>query len=156
MKRREFLTGLLLTGVAPSALAAPAHAYELTLSDAEWRKRLSPAAYNVLRHAGTEAPDSSPLLKEHRKGIFSCAGCGLDNFSSTTKFESHTGWPSFWQPPAPRRHLRRGHQPGRTAHRSALPALRRPSGTRLSRRTQADRAPLLHERCCLKIQDGLI
>ena len=98
MKRREFLTGLLLTGVAPSALAAPAHAYELTLSDAEWRKRLSPAAYNVLRHAGTEAPDSSPLLKEHRKGIFSCAGCGLDNFSSTTKFESHTGWPSFWQP----------------------------------------------------------
>jgi peptide-methionine (R)-S-oxide reductase len=98
MKRRDFLTGLLLTGVAPLALAAPAEAYEITLSDAEWRKRLSPAAYDVLRRAGTEAPNSSPLVKEHRRGIFSCAGCGLDNFSSTTKFESHTGWPSFWQP----------------------------------------------------------
>ena len=98
MKRREFLTGLLLTGVAPLALAVPAEAYEITLSDAEWHKRLSPAAYNVLRHAGTEAPNSSPLLKEHRRGIFSCAGCSLDNFSSATKFESHTGWPSFWQP----------------------------------------------------------
>ncbi|WP_116092327.1 peptide-methionine (R)-S-oxide reductase MsrB [Sphingomonas crusticola] len=76
---------------------APTH-YEYTLTDAQWRKKLSPAAYDVLRHEGTERPFSSPLLKEHRKGIFACAGCGLPNFSSATKFESGTGWPSFWAP----------------------------------------------------------
>jgi peptide-methionine (R)-S-oxide reductase len=68
------------------------------ISDAEWRKRLSPAAYNVLRQQGTEAPWSSPLEYEHRKGVYSCAGCALPLFSSDTKFESGTGWPSFWKP----------------------------------------------------------
>ena len=72
--------------------------YEITLSDAEWKKRLSPDAYAVLRHAGTERPFSSPLLKEHRPGTFACAGCALPAFSSKTKFESGTGWPSFWAP----------------------------------------------------------
>ena len=72
--------------------------YEITLSDAEWKKRLSPEAYAVLRHAATEAPFTSPLNKEHRAGTFQCAGCALPNFSSKTKFESGTGWPSFWQP----------------------------------------------------------
>ncbi len=59
---------------------------------------LSPAAYDVLRHEGTERPFSSPLLEEHRAGSFTCAGCDLDLFASDTKFESGTGWPSFWQP----------------------------------------------------------
>ncbi|NIJ08175.1 peptide-methionine (R)-S-oxide reductase [Sphingomonas vulcanisoli] len=77
--------------------APPVH-YEITLPDAEWRKRLSPAAYDVLRHEGTERPFSSPLNDEHRAGIFSCAGCALPAFSSKTKFNSGTGWPSFWQP----------------------------------------------------------
>jgi len=72
--------------------------YELTLSDAEWRKRLSPEAYAVLRKASTEQPGSSPLLEEHRAGIFACAGCALPLFSSKTKFDSHTGWPSFYAP----------------------------------------------------------
>ena len=76
----------------------PAWGYEVTKSDAEWKKILSPAAYDVLRRQGTEYPGTSPLLNEHRKGIFSCAGCDLDNYSSATKFESGTGWPSFWQP----------------------------------------------------------
>ena len=98
MKRRDFLGTLLLAGAAPLALTRSAFAYEVTKSDAEWRKILAPQAYDVLRHAGTEYPGTSPLLKEHRKGIFSCAGCNLDNFSSATKFESGTGWPSFWQP----------------------------------------------------------
>ena len=66
------------------------------LSDAEWKKRLSPAAYDVLRHEGTERPGSSPLLREHRKGTFACAGCGLALFKSDWKFESGTGWPSFY------------------------------------------------------------
>ena len=98
MKRRDVLTGLFVVSVAPRALAQPAKTYEVTLSDAEWQKRLSPLAYQVLRHADTEVPWSSKLEYEHRKGIYSCAGCNLDNFSSTTKFESGTGWPSFWQP----------------------------------------------------------
>lgn len=102
--RRTFLT-LATTGVAGAALwgcrATPASAaeqFEVTLSDAAWRKKLSPAAYQVLRHEDTEAPFTSPLNKEHRAGIFACAGCGLPAYSSKTKFESGTGWPSFWAP----------------------------------------------------------
>jgi peptide-methionine (R)-S-oxide reductase len=96
MHRRQLLQGLLMASAA--ALPLPAFAYEVTKSDAEWKKQLSPQAYDVLRHAGTEYPGSSPLLNEHRKGVFGCAGCSLDLYSSDTKFESGTGWPSFWKP----------------------------------------------------------
>ena len=65
------------------------------LSDAEWRQRLSPAQYDVLRKHGTERPGTSALNHEKRKGTFACAGCDLPLFSSDTKFESGTGWPSF-------------------------------------------------------------
>jgi peptide-methionine (R)-S-oxide reductase len=68
------------------------------LSDAQWKQRLSPAAYQVLRKEGTERPFSSPLNNEKRAGIFHCAGCELPLFSSKAKYESGTGWPSFWQP----------------------------------------------------------
>jgi len=67
-------------------------------TEAQWRERLTPAQYSVLRQEGTEYPWSSPLNKEHRKGTFDCAGCALPLFSSDTKFESGTGWPSFWAP----------------------------------------------------------
>lgn len=82
------------------ALAADAKAakFSYTLTDAEWRKKLSPDAYQVLRHEGTERPYTSPLDKEKRPGTFLCAGCDLPLFSSTTKFDSRTGWPSFYQP----------------------------------------------------------
>lgn len=107
MKRRDFL----LTGAAAAALAggatalwrmgrpqpALAETFELTKTDAEWKALLSDAAYTVLRHEGTEYPGSSPLLEEHRKGTFACAGCDLPVYSSETKFESGTGWPSFWE-----------------------------------------------------------
>jgi len=66
------------------------------LSDADWKTRLSPASYDVLRHEGTERPGTSPLLDEHRKGTFSCIACGLPLFDSAWKFESGTGWPSFY------------------------------------------------------------
>ena len=66
------------------------------ISNAEWKKRLQPAVYNILREEGTEAPWSSPLLNEHRKGTFACAGCGLPLFKSDWKFDSGTGWPSFY------------------------------------------------------------
>jgi peptide-methionine (R)-S-oxide reductase len=72
--------------------------FEVEKTDAEWRAQLTPAQYNILRKEGTEPPGSSPLLKEHRKGIFACAGCDLPLYSSETKFESGTGWPSFWKP----------------------------------------------------------
>jgi peptide-methionine (R)-S-oxide reductase len=87
-----------LGGAASLLAARAARSYEVTRSDAEWRKLLTPAQYTVLRQAGTERPGSSPLNKEKRAGIFSCAGCELPLFSSETKFESGTGWPSFWKP----------------------------------------------------------
>ena len=100
---------LLLTGGATGLAAASAslwwtatsragETFEVTYSDAEWRKRLTPDQYAVLRQSGTERPFTSPLLQEERHGIFACAGCDLDLFSSTTKFDSGTGWPSFWAP----------------------------------------------------------
>jgi len=75
-----------------------AAAHHLVRTDAEWRKLLTPAQYKVLRQAGTEVPFASPLLNEHRDGVFGCAGCELPLFSSKTKFDSGTGWPSFWAP----------------------------------------------------------
>ncbi|UVO51500.1 peptide-methionine (R)-S-oxide reductase MsrB [Sphingomonas sp. SUN019] len=102
--RRHFLS---LAGIGGGAFAifgcsaAPAAAPErfaVTLSDAQWKAKLSPAAYQVLRHEDTERPYSSPLNGEKRAGIFACAGCKLPLFSSKTKFESGTGWPSFWAP----------------------------------------------------------
>ena len=72
--------------------------FEVEKTDAEWRAQLTPQQYEILRKHGTERPGSSPLLKEKRKGIFACAGCDLPLFSSETKYESGTGWPSFYQP----------------------------------------------------------
>lgn len=102
--RRQFLftlgagalgtfSGLMLTPVARAAKA-----YEVTHTEAQWKAMLTPEQFQVLRQAGTERPYSSPLDKEKRTGMFSCAGCKLPLFSSTTKFDSRTGWPSFYKP----------------------------------------------------------
>jgi peptide-methionine (R)-S-oxide reductase len=101
--RRGFVIGSAATVVAVAsskllALETAASKPEVVHTDAEWRKLLTPAQYAVLREHATERPYSSPLNKEKRRGTFGCAGCGLDLFSSTTKFESGTGWPSFWAP----------------------------------------------------------
>ncbi|WP_230292417.1 peptide-methionine (R)-S-oxide reductase MsrB [Croceicoccus sp. Ery5] len=101
--RRSFV-GLLLAGaLTPLATACgqsaeAKQAFPFTLSDAQWRKRLTAAEYRILREAGTERAFSSPLDKEKRAGIFACAGCGHRLFSSRTKYDSHTGWPSFYRP----------------------------------------------------------
>ena len=72
--------------------------FEVTKTDAEWRKQLTPAQYEVLRDHGTERAGTSPLDKEYGKGGYRCAGCDLPLFTSETKFDSRTGWPSFWTP----------------------------------------------------------
>lgn len=106
LNRRRLLTGAAATaavavvGVYAShtlAGSAPDERFEVTHTDQEWRQRLSPEQYAVLRQADTESPFSSPLDREDRTGLFSCAGCDLDLYSSETKFDSGTGWPSFWQ-----------------------------------------------------------
>lgn len=86
-----------LAGASPPPNASDDTTFAVSYTDAQWRQRLTPAQYDVLRAAGTERPFSSPLNDEHRAGVFGCAGCALDLFSSTTKFDSGTGWPSFYQ-----------------------------------------------------------
>ncbi|EHN65808.1 peptide-methionine (R)-S-oxide reductase MsrB [Comamonas testosteroni] len=88
----------LSTGIFHRSATAASESIEISYTDAQWRARLSPQQYAVLRQEATEPPGSSPLNKEHRPGIFSCAGCSLPLFASTTKFDSGTGWPSFWKP----------------------------------------------------------
>ncbi|MES2493074.1 MAG: peptide-methionine (R)-S-oxide reductase MsrB [Pseudomonadota bacterium] len=78
--------------------AAVPRRFPFTLTEPEWRRRLTPAQFRILRERGTEYPGTSALLREHRRGTFVCAGDGHPLFSSATKFESGTGWPSFWRP----------------------------------------------------------
>jgi peptide-methionine (R)-S-oxide reductase len=91
------LGGTLALTLAGRAFAAKGK-YPFALTDAQWRARLSPAAYATLRKDATERPFTSPLNKEKRKGLFVCAGCAQPLFSSAVKYDSGTGWPSFWQP----------------------------------------------------------
>lgn len=113
MKRRDFMTGLVL-GVSFLALTKGAWAVDIFakkdpnkkqfpfhLSDEEWRQRLTPEQYRVLRQEGTEMTCSSPLHKEEREGEYFCVGCGTLLFSSRQKFISKSGWPSFWEPITP-------------------------------------------------------
>lgn len=102
-RRKVLLGGSAVAGLAAFAGLSPVSQavaaqgdFPFTLTDAEWKARLDPAAYDVLRHEGTEYPYSSPLNDEHRTGTFICAGCEQPLFASETKFDSGTGWPSFY------------------------------------------------------------
>ena len=98
--RRTFLGLAGAAGVSLLLFGGPAPAearFPVRRTAAEWRRRLGAQRYAVLRQAATERPYSSPLNKEHRRGTFACAGCAQPLFSSATKFESGTGWPSFWR-----------------------------------------------------------
>jgi peptide-methionine (R)-S-oxide reductase len=105
LTRRAVLSGGIcgFAVLSGGAVLAPRIAWSaaedhVTHTDEEWRELLTPEQYAVLRHDGTERPFTSPLLHEARRGDFACAGCDLDLFSSTTKYDSRTGWPSFWAP----------------------------------------------------------
>ena len=109
-------------------------------TDAEWRETLTPQQYKVLRQHGTEPPGSSPLNIEKRDGTFSCAGCGQPLFSADTKFESGTGWPSFFRPLENSVETTTDQTLGHDQGRSPLRELRRPPRPRVSRWSAADRA----------------
>jgi peptide-methionine (R)-S-oxide reductase len=119
MNRRNFLTSALAFGAFAAAGAQVVVASDkaargvgrVVRSDEEWRRLLTAEQYEVTRRKGTEAPGSSPLNGEHRRGTFLCVCCGLPLFSSKAKFDSHTGWPSFWQPVS-KRHVREGEDRG--------------------------------------------
>ena len=99
MTRRQWMSLFATLGLAPQmaqAASTPARADKLELPDAEWKKRLSPMQYAVLRDEATERSGSSPLDAEKRAGVFHCAGCELALFASQAKFNSGTGWPSFF------------------------------------------------------------
>ena len=100
MNRRNALryAGFLTFGPVAASRAGIAQSFEITKAEAEWKELLTPEQYAVLREENTEPPNSSPLLDEHRKGTFACAGCDLTLFSSEAKYDSGTGWPSFFQP----------------------------------------------------------
>jgi peptide-methionine (R)-S-oxide reductase len=102
LTRRMALSGGLAAiasaNLLPILAAGAAGEDHVVRTDAEWRGKLTSEQYAVLRKEGTEPPFTSPLLHEERKGTFACAGCDLDLFSSETKFDSGTGWPSFWAP----------------------------------------------------------
>ena len=102
MTNRRTLLGLMAALPAAALWASPAlsatRRFAVSFTPAEWKRRLGTDAYGVLREEATERACTSPLNKEHRAGVFACRGCALPLFSSAHKFESGTGWPSFWQP----------------------------------------------------------
>ena len=76
----------------------PTDKSKLSVTDGQWKKVLTPKVYGIMREKGTEAPDTGPYVHNEKKGVYYCASCGNPLFSSSTKFDSHTGWPSFYQP----------------------------------------------------------
>ncbi len=98
LTRRQLTLGTAALFLGTSARAGKPKRFEVTRTDEEWRQLLTPEQYSVLRKQGTERAGTSPLNREKRAGNFVCAGCDLPLYSSETKYESGTGWPSFWQP----------------------------------------------------------
>lgn len=100
MNRRSMMkyAGLTALGLGIYSRQVFAAAFEVTKTEAEWKAMLTPEQFAVLREENTEAPNTSPLLNEHGKGIFACAGCALPLYSSAAKYDSGTGWPSFFEP----------------------------------------------------------
>ena len=156
LTRRTALSGLAAIASANLLATRGARAQEahIVRTDADWRSTLTPDQYAVLRKEGTERPFTSPLLHEERKGVFACAGCSSDLFSSATKFDSGTGWPSFWAPLDNAVDNHAGQVVGHDPRRRILPSMRGAPWPRFQRRTEADRLALLHERRGAHLQAG--
>ncbi len=159
MTRRTLLSKIALGGIA--AWIAPGKAEtprgskgELKLTDEEWRKRLTAEQYRVLRREGTESPFSSALNAEKRRGVFRCVACDLPLFSSSTKFDSGTGWPSFFETLPGAFGFSDRLQVDPAAHRVSLHALRGTPWTCFRRRPCADRQALLQQRGLPEIRTG--
>ena len=129
--------------------------HKINRSDEEWRAMLSPEQYDVLRRHGTERPGSCALNHEKRPGAFFCVGCGQELFRSGEKFNSGTGWPSFFDPIEGAVEVDRDMQPWHGPHRGPLQPVRRPSRPCLRRRAAADPFALLHQRGRAGLQAGL-
>ncbi len=95
--RKSFIISIILSGITFAGFSQ-GHHFTVTKSDAEWKKLLSPEAYQVTRKEGTERAFSGKYWNNHEKGVYSCVCCNQQLFSSATKFDSGTGWPSFWKP----------------------------------------------------------
>ena len=157
MTRRTLLTLFSALGAAPAVVSAqgkPGVTYKVSFTDAEWKQRLGPAAYDVLRHEGTERPFTSALNNEKRKGTYHCAGCDAALFTANMKFDSGTGWPSFYTTlPGVLRRDRRP-QAVHGAHRVPLRHLRRAPWSCLQRRAGAHRQALLQQRRGTEVRGG--
>ena len=128
---------------------------QLPTTDAEWRERLTPEQYEVTRQAGTERAFTGEYWDCHEDGTYTCVCCGEPLFSSETKFESGTGWPSFWTPvneEAIDEQTDSIH--GMVAHRGPLRQLRRPPRPRVPGRPPADRAAVLHQQRSLRLEEA--
>ncbi len=129
---------------------------EIELTDEQWRERLTPEQYEVLRQHGTERPFTGKYVNVKDDGMYVCAGCGAELFSSDTKFESGTGWPSFYEPAvADNVEVREDRSLRHGPDRGPVPPLRRPPRTRVRRRPAADRAAVLHELVRARARAGL-
>ena len=146
LNRRALLgsAGLGLVALALPGSGAAQARFAVIRTPEQWRRQLGPERYRILREAGTERAGTSPLNNEHRRGRFLCAGCSQALFASTTKFDSGTGWPSFFRA-LPGGTVTRGSRNMFFGPKSSAPAAAAPR-PRVQRRAQADGPALLHER----------
>ena len=131
-----------------------AQSFPVAKTDEEWQASLTPRQYAVLRRHDTEYPGTSPLLEEHRDGTFACAGCGQVLFTSETKYESGSGWPSFYAAVEGAVGTNEDRSLGMRARRDLLQPVRRAPRPRVSRRPAADGPPLLHQRRGAEVRAG--
>jgi peptide-methionine (R)-S-oxide reductase len=140
--------------VEPARRAATAA--EIVKTEADWQRQLAPLAFEVLRRKGTERAFTGRYWKHDAAGVYRCAGCGAALFSSRTKYDSGTGWPSFWQPLEPEA-VATAIDDGLFERRvEVLPPLRRPPGPRVRGRPAADGSPLLPELGCPRLRAGTV
>lgn len=140
----------------PTGTRSPATRHEIVKSDAEWKSALTANQFAILREKGTEPPFRNEYFDNHQTGMYVCAADANPLYSSEAKFESGTGWPSFWKTAERDRERGPGTRQRRIADRSALPQVRRAPWSRLRRWTATNRQALLHEFGCDEVRSGKV